>query len=221
MFVALRIVTLPAERIGEAADIAAALGRHAAAVPGVRACWAAPVSPTAVINAGHVVLRLGFATEADALRAPGTAAWAAGIAPLLADAQIATVGYRITSGTVRASGPGIWRALVFRVMPHKPHALVRQLEEATLRMPRHVPAIRGWALSPVVFTEGPKAFTHVWEQEYDGLAGLTGPYMTDPIHWGHVDAYFDAEYPEYIVDPYLIQVVGNIDTTIITSGGAA
>lgn len=215
MFVALRIVTLPDGREGEAGTVAAAIGAKAATLPGIRSSWAAPVVAGATINAGHIVWRMIFATEAEALRAPGAAVWAETIAPLLAGAQVATIGYRLARPTVHRTGAGIWRALIFRVMPNKPLDLVRRLEEATLLLPRHVPQIRSWALSPVAFTEGPKAFTHVWEQEFDAVADLTGPYMTSPAHWGIADAFFDAEYPEYIVDPQLIQTVGAIGDTIL------
>lgn len=215
MFVALRILTLPDDRA--AGGVAQALGKHARALPGVQSGWAAPVSPVAVINAGHVIWRTIFETETQALRAPGTAEWARTIAPLLEGAQVSTIGYRLTRLTIRRTGPGIWRALIFRVMPNKPPELVRRLEEDMLRLPRHVPEIRSWALSPVSYTKGPKAFTHVWEQEFDAVADLTGPYMTSPAHWGIADACFDAEYPEYIVDPQLIQVVGTIDASIIAS----
>jgi hypothetical protein len=215
MFVALRIVTLPDGQAGAAEAIAGAIGARAAALPGLRGCWAAPVVAGAVINAGDIVWRMAFATESEALRAPGTAAWQRGIAPLLAGAQVSTIGYRLTRPVVRRAGPGIWRALVFRVMPHAPPDLAGRLEEATLRLPRHVPEIRSWALSPVSYSEGPKAFTHIWEQEFDAVADLTGPYMTNPAHWGLADAFFDAEYPEYIVDPQLTQTVGAIAESII------
>lgn len=215
MFVALRILTLPDARADAAQDIARAIGEAALTLPGVESSWAAPVSPEAVINAGHVVWRAIFETEAQALRAPGTDAWSRAIAPLLKGAQVSTIGYRLNQPMVRRAGPGIWRALVFQVMPNKPSELIRQLEEDTLLLPRHVPVIRSWALSPAAFTEGPKAFTHIWEQEFDAIADLTGPYMDSPAHWGIADAYFDAEYPEYIVDPQLIQVVGSIEDSII------
>ena len=215
MFVALRILTLPDARADAAENIARAIGQAAPALPGIKSSWAAPVSPVAVINAGQVVWRAIFETEVQALHAPGTTTWSRAIAPLVERAQVSTIGYRLTRPMVRRAGPGIWRALVFRVMPNKPSELVCRLEEDTLLLPRHVPEIRSWALSLVAYTEGPKAFTHVWEQEFDAIADLTGPYMASPAHWGIADAYFDAEYPEYIVDPQLIQVVGAIETSII------
>ena len=215
MFVSLRILTLPADRFAARDALIARLAEVAAGLPGVRSSWVAPVSPVAVINAGHIVWRMTFETERDALAAPLDPTWRAKIGPLLAEVQVAGVGYRVTRSAVRQAGAGIWRALIFRVMPHGFPDAARALEDATLLFPKFIPAIRSWALSPVSFVEGPKAFTHVWEQEFDSLQGLTRDYMQAPIHWGVVDAFFDAEYPQYIVDPQLIQVVGEIDRTIM------
>lgn len=219
MFVSLRLLTLPPDRIGERDAILAALQAAAPALPGVQGCWIAPVSAQAVINAGHIVWRMTFATEAEALAAPRDPLWRTDIAPLLANADMTLVGYRIPRSQVRATGPGIWRALIFRVFAHADPALVRALAEHTLRLPQHIRDIRSWALSPVAHGEGTRAYDFVWEQEYGSLDGLTGPYMTNPVHWGLVDAYFDAEYPEYIVDPQLIQVVGDIAGSIIDAVG--
>jgi hypothetical protein len=168
-----------------------------------------------VINAGHVVWRATFATEADALATPLTPAWRAGVAPVLEGTQVSGVGYRVTRGAVRGSRPGIWRALVFRVMPHGFPQAAAELEAGLLLFPEHIPAIRSWALSPVSVVEGPKAYTHVWEQEFDSLEGLTRDYMQAPVHWGLVDAWFDAECPQYVVDPQLIQVIGEIDHSVM------
>jgi Stress responsive A/B Barrel Domain len=215
MFISLRLITLPPEREAEKGTLAARLKQAAATLPGVRSCWIAPVSPVAVINAGHVVWRMSFACEREALAVTRDPAWRGAVAGLLGGAEVGHVGYRVTRSAVRPADGGIWRALVFRIMPHGFPQGARVLENGLLLMPGHVSTIRSWALSPVSLCEGPKAFTHVWEQEFDSLEGLTGEYMTHPVHWGMVDAFFDAECPEYIVDPHLIQVVGAIDRTIM------
>jgi hypothetical protein len=215
MFASLRIITLPESREAERDALAERLHEAAAALPGVRSLWVAPVSREAVINAGHVVWRMTFETERQAELVTLDPAWVAGVAPLLAGAQVTSVGYHVTRSHVRPAGAGIWRALLFRVMPHGFPDEVRKLEQAMLLMPSHVPAIRNWALNTVSTVEGPKAYTHVWEQEYDTLEGLTVDYMVHSIHWGLVDAWYDAEYPNYIVDPALVQVVGRIDRTIM------
>lgn len=215
MFVSLRLIALPPEREGEREDLVGRLREVAGGLASVRSCWIAPVSPVAVINAGHVVWRMTFASEREALAVTLDPAWRGSVAKVLEGAEVTHVGYRVTRSDVQPAEGGIWRALVFRVMPHGFPNGARTLENGLLLMPGTVSTIRSWALSPVSLCEGPKAFTHVWEQEFDSLDGLTGEYMTHPVHWGLVDAFFDAECPEYIVDPHLIQVVGAIDRTIM------
>lgn len=219
MFVALRTLSLPDARKDERDEIVTALRAAATDLPGVTGCWIAAVSPVAVINAGDIVWRMTYATESEALSAPEGAHWRAAVAPLLSDLGVTVIGYRIANSQVRRQGPGIWRALVFRTFADADPAQVKNLGDATMLLPRHIAEIRSWALSPVAYCAGSKAFTYVWEQEFDSVADLTGPYMTNPVHWGIVDAYFDAEYPEYIVDPQLIQIVGTIEESIMEAVG--
>ncbi|MFC4604932.1 Dabb family protein [Rhodococcus kronopolitis] len=94
---------------------------------------------------------------------------------------------------------GVYRTLLLRVDPDASDAAVARFEDDLLRMPRHVPAIRSWQLSRVLRAEGTSAWTHVWEQEFADLDALTGPYLMHPVHWAHVDRWFDPECPEIIV----------------------
>jgi hypothetical protein len=215
VFVSLRMVALPPDREADRDAVVAAVRAAAVALPGLRSSWVAPVTAGVTINAGSLVWRATFGTEAEALAAPLTPAWRTGVAPALEGAQVSGVGYRVTRSAVRPAGPGIWRALVFRVMPHGFPETAAQLEAGLLLLPQHVPAIRSWALNPVSAVEGPKAYTHVWEQEFDSVEGLTGDYMRAPVHWGLVDSWFDADCPQYVVDPHVIQVVGDIDETVM------
>lgn len=215
-FVSLRLITLPSHRISERDVIVAQLAQAAAKLGADKTSWIAPVIDSAVINAGHIVWRMESATESAALAVTFDPVWSNAIAPLFEGAQINTIGYRIAESSVQSAGAGVWRALVFRVIPAGFPDAAAALESQLLLMPKYVPTIRSWALSPVAFSEGPKNFTHVWEQEFDELSGLTGDYMVHPIHWGVVDSWFDAECPNYVVDPLLIQVVGRIDKTIMS-----
>ena len=215
MFVSLRMLTLPDDRTDERDALIERLSSAAAQLPGVLGNWIAPVYPTARINAGHVIWRMVHASEAAAHAATLHPAWSEQIAPAMAGTQLTAAGYRLSQKHVRPAGPGIWRALLFSCFPHSDPALVRELEERTLLLPKYVPEIRSWGLNRTAWSEGRKPIEFVWEQEYDSVDGLTGPYMQTPIHWGMVDAYFDADCPEYIVDPHLIQVVGAIDSTIM------
>ena len=50
---------------------------------------------------------------------------------------------------------------------------------------------------------GARNWTHVWEQEYTDIGGLTGPYMLHPYHWSHIDRWYDPDCTDWIVDPHL------------------
>jgi len=215
MFVALRLISLPAARRPQSGAIIAELRAAMADMPGVSSCWIAPVLEGVAINAGQIVWRMEFQTEREAQAIQLDPQWSSRVAPLLHDAEITTVGYCIAHSAVRAVGSGIWRALIFRVRPEGFPDAAKALEAGLLLFPKYIPAIRSWALSNVSTIEGPKAFTHVWEQEFDSVVGLTKDYMVSPLHWGVVDAWFDAESPDYVVDPQLIQVVGQIDKSIM------
>lgn len=217
MFVALRLITLPQERMAERDAIIAKLHSIVAELAVVASCWVTPVSETAVINAGHIVWRMEFATEGAANSIRLAPIWTGRIMPLLAGLDTTSIGYQVARTVVRPAGAGIWRALIFRVMPSGFPARAAALEAGLLMLPKYVSTIRSWALSPVATVEGPKAYTHVWEQEFDDLSGLTGEYMTHPIHWGVVDSWFDADCPNYVVDPHLIQVIGQFDKTIMSA----
>lgn len=215
MFVSLRLINLPSARHLQRDVIVAKLREAMNGIPGVVSCWIAPVLEGVVINAGQIIWRMEFQAESEAQAIRLDPHWSGTIAPLLDDAEITTLGYRITRSGVRAAGSGIWRALIFRVVPAGFPDAARALEAGLLLFPKYIPAIRSWALSQVATVEGPKAFTHVWEQEFDSISGLTEDYMVSPLHWGVVDAWFDAESPNYVVDPQLIQVVGQIENTIM------
>ena len=66
-------------------------------------------------------------------------------------------------------------------------------------MTRFIPAIRAWQLSRVDEAIGDSQWTHVFEQEFGDLDGLTGPYLMHPIHWAVVDRWFDPECPDVII----------------------
>lgn len=155
----LRTLTLPADRAGEQAELVASLTDAATQLPGLRSSWVAPVLIGVGLNAGHVVWRATFTTEADAHAAPLDPAWRSRIAPLLDGCGVTGVGYRVTRAGVRPAGAGVWRALVFRVVPQGFPHVAAQLEEGLMLMPRHVSTIRSWALSRVASVEGAKAYT--------------------------------------------------------------
>lgn len=75
-----------------------------------------------------------------------------------------------------------------------------QFEAEMVEMPHYIPAIRNWRFSRVSEAGGELPWTHVWEQEYDDIGGLMGPYMLHPYHWAFIDRWFDHECPDWLVN---------------------
>jgi len=215
MFVSLRTITLPVDRLGTRETVLVNLRAAANRLPGVVSNLVSPVFHQAMINAGHLVWRMVHESEAAANHAMLSPAWRDHILPTIAEAEVTGVGYRMTQKSPSVEGTKIWRGLLFSCFPHADPALVRDLEQRTLLLAKYVPEIRAWGLNRAAWSEGRKPIHFVWEQEYDDIASLTGPYMETPVHWGIVDAYFDADCPEFIVDPHLVQVVAAIAEPVI------
>jgi hypothetical protein len=135
------------------------------------------------------------------LRAPELATLA--LATPFAAAQIDRAVYRDGEGGGDWSRRGIYRALLLSLRPEAPAAAVARFERELLAMPRYIRSIRAWRLSRVLQSVGARPWSHVWEQRYDELQGLSGPYMLHPYHWAHVDRWFDPESPDWIVDTHL------------------
>ncbi len=121
-----------------------------------------------------------------------------------ADVETTVTLLPIASGYVETLPPVVKRTLLLRVRPDTPTTIVERFEADLAAMPEHITTIRSWRLSRVVATgDDRERWTHAWEQEYASLDGLTGEYMTNPFHWTTVDAWFDAEVPDHIVEPQL------------------
>lgn len=84
-------------------------------------------------------------------------------------------------------------------------------------MPRYIKSIQRWQLSTTDSGTGLHPWTHVWEQEYATLGGLTGTYIMHPEHWSNVERWFDPEYPEWLVDPVLVHTFCNITKPAIVT----
>ncbi|WP_336085561.1 Dabb family protein [Nocardia sp. SSK8] len=158
------------------------------------------IQPTlpGVRNGGDLLVHLRF-DDPDTCSAA-----AAQLDAVLADPTVTHLdGAEYTGGTAGSADPHtpatVHRVLLLRVAPDTPPATVRAFEADLLRMPTHIPTIRSWQLSTVRHPTGSIPWTHVWEQEFTDLAALQGPYLLHPIHWAHVDRWFDPECPESIV----------------------
>ena len=103
------------------------------------------------------------------------------------------------------------------VDPDTAAASVGRFEHDLRDMPRYIDSIRNSSLSRIDAVDaslGP-AYTHVWEQEFVDLDGLTGPYMLHAYHWSQVDPWFDAQAPEAIVDPTLVHAACGLRRSIL------
>ena len=215
MFVSLRILTLPTDRIGTRETLMVGLRAAANRLPGVVENLVTRVYHEATINAGHIVWRMVHESEAAANAAMLDPAWRGAVLPLIGDAEVTGVGYRMTRKAPSPGGTKIWRGLLFSCFAHADPALVHELEERTLLLAKYVPEIRAWGLNRAAWSEGRKPIHYVWEQEYDDKQGLMVDYMEHPIHWGWCDRWFDIEFPDQIVDPFVLQVTGEIDDDFI------
>src|SRR5262249_45750020 len=111
---------------------------------------------------------------------------------------------------------GIQRTLLLRVETTDP-VVVAAFEHDLADMTRYVAAIRNSSLSHVGEVRNPTGpvWTHVWEQEFLELDGLTGPYMQHAYHWAYVDAWFDPQSPTRIVDTTLIHAACELRSSIL------
>jgi len=206
------------DRLGSAlADVTGAGDVIAPTLPGAR-------------NGGDVLVRLRADSSADWLRHRD------GIDHAVAGGRVAgaevdrVVGAMLTSGSGSVNseiasgrrspgdGPGVYRVLLAKVRDDAPADAVARFEQALLEMPVHVPQIRAWRLSRVAESVGATSWTHAWEQEYDTVDGLLGPYMNHPIHWAHVDRWFDPESPLQLVRERVCHTFCAIEEPVLDVG---
>ncbi|WP_327149554.1 Dabb family protein [Nocardia sp. NBC_01329] len=158
------------------------------------------VEPTlpGVRNGGDILLRLNFAEAVSGRTVMDR------VAEVCDRAEVSRIDGADhgpgVGGAAEPRGAGtVFRTLLLRADPAAPAAALAEFEGDLLRMPRHIPTIRAWRLSRVDRATGSAEWTHVWEQEFTDLAGLSGTYLSHPVHWGLVDRWFDPECPESIV----------------------
>ena len=199
---ALAVLTVEPDRDRDAA--AADLRALAGAIPELRASHAGVHLPTVVAprGMGADAVTWDLVLDADAPHTPGDLL-ADPVAHRLAGAVTVAVelGLDPVAGRrVPTPAPLVKRTLLLRVRPGVAPDVLARFESDVAEMPEHIATIRSWALSRVT---GTGRFTHAWEQEYASLDGLTGEYMLHPFHWTTVDAWFDPEVPDHVVDPEL------------------
>lgn len=194
MFSVIRLIDVAA---GDGrARLLAAL-RRAATKVGAERVLVEPTLP-GVRNGGDILMHLRFSdrSEWDVAARHFT-----GILrdPVVGRVNGATYGGDPTPTDWRGSPGSVYRTLLLRVASGTADATVARFEADLRLMPRYVRSITAWQLSRVEQATGASAWTHVFEQQFTDVAGLTGPYLMHPIHWGYVDRWFDPECPDVIV----------------------
>lgn len=190
-------------------------------LPGLVTSAVVDTMPSA-LNGGEFMWRAIFADEGAFYDCTESGDWRRDIAALLNPAQgvrVDAVGYEPRWSGVRDRGlnDGIWRLLLLSCDCGSTLEQWDAMERDHLLMPRYVPVIRNWAFGRVQQASGHRRWTHVWEQEFDDVGSLMGPYLHHPIHWGLVDRWYDIECPERIVDPWVVHAFGKIPNSILTA----
>jgi Stress responsive A/B Barrel Domain len=204
----------------------AALAEVAVAIEAVRervdvlALEAHPTKPVAR-GAGQLMVLAAFA-DVDAYEAAISHPYVIGVLhPLLEQrgSHVEVVRYSPGPRDLRAPDltHGIQRTLLFHIDEHADAAEVARFERTLAAMPRYIHAIRNSALSRVDAVRGctGKPWTHVWEQEFASLDGLTDDYMNHPYHWSWVDTSFDPQAPNHLVDTELIHAMCDLDRSLL------
>lgn len=187
--------------------------RAAAATSGAEHVLVEPTLP-GVRNGGDILLHLRFT---------GRSEWESienEFAGLLRDPAVdrvngATYTGNFTGTDWAASHGTIYRTLLLRVAPGTHDATIARFEADLRLMPRYVRTITAWQLSRVEDGAGASAWTHAFEQLFTDVGGLMGPYLMHPIHWAHVDRWFDPEFPDVIVRDRVCHSFCRCDTKML------
>lgn len=175
-------------------------------MPGLEGLLVAPTFE-GVFNGGNLIARAVFADKpawADALASAAGQQLTALLGDRATIPQLESLGYETGHSGGVSGKDGIYRVALFSATINPSEERLERYEGHLRSMPRHVSAIRRWALSRPEQLAGSGTWTHVWEQEYDELGGLLNDYMMHPVHWGHAERWFDTEYPEVLVQPWLV-----------------
>lgn len=177
-----------------------------AALPGLAFSRIRP-SLEGSVNGGDLVCIFGFPNEAIYRSAKESEGWTP-IAALCSSSEVKRwdwAAYPTEALGLREPeiAAGVHRLLLLAVAPSTDIAKVGRFEAEMRAMPDYVDAIRNWRFSHVTESGGARLWTHVWEQEFADPQGLFGPYMMHPIHFAHIDRWFDTESHDWIVDPEL------------------
>lgn len=207
---------------GDIEALAVLLQEAGRALPGIENASIA-ANHVADFGAGHFTWDLLYKDRETAKAARESAAWRERVTPALARhcQSWSAVGLETIGAGLRRRDltQGVKRTALFRQLEGVSHSELARFERDLLEMPTHVTAILNWRLSHALPLDwsNPNAprWSHVWEQEYDRLEGLTVDYMIHPQHWAHVDRFFDPESGSQIIDAALCHAFSPLSQTIL------
>jgi hypothetical protein len=173
--------------------------------------------------AGHYTWDLLFPDRLTAENARQSACWTNVISTLLATYCAHSHALRLETISAGMRRPdlanGIKRTAYFRLLPGTLADTALCFENDLLEMAAQIPQILNWRLSRAStlpwHTADCEPWTYVWEQEFECLDDLLGPYMLHPHHWAHVDRWFDPESGVQAVDVNLSHAFCGLEKSVI------
>jgi Stress responsive A/B Barrel Domain len=219
MFKTTHLITLNAELDEKSRlTLSARFDKLVAALPGPVLARCRP-SLEGSVNGGDIVCHLQFVDEAAYRQCLAGEAWRS-IDRFCSSHEVDRcdwAAYRQEELEIRQSDivNGIHRVLLLAIKPFSPADKVLQFEAEMRNMPAYLPAIRNWGFSRIVEGGGARCWTHVWEQDFADAGGLFGPYMMHPIHFAHIDRWFDTQSHDWIVDPELCSTYCSFETSAL------
>ena len=223
MFKLTRLLYFPADRsVAEREAVTQTLREASRQSPMVARFMLEPTLP-GVMNGGDFIWHLQFADEAAYRACLGQADWRERVDPLFKDGtfkRFQSVAYEGGLSGIRPVklSHGVYRTLILTIKPGTNPAAVARFEHELSGMAKYISSIKNWQMSHVTEAAGDRQWTHVWEQEYEHLEGLTGPYMNHPFHWALVDRWFNPECSQWIVDKVLCHTYCEFKASVLGPG---
>jgi hypothetical protein len=220
MFKLTRLLYFPAEcQQSERKAVVQTLNDAGAQSPMVKCSLLEPTLP-GVLYGGDYIWHLQFADEAAYRACLSQPHWREKVNALFEGKTLKRYESAAYRGGLCGERPvrlarGVYRTLIMTLKPGTSPQSAAQFEKELSGMPRYISSIKNWQLSHVSEASGMRPWSLVWEQEYENLEGLTGPYMDHPYHWAFVDRWFNPECSQYIVDKVLCHTYCEFKSSVL------
>src|SRR5579885_2835173 len=185
MFKLTRLLFFPTEcSAAERQAVTQQLRDAVAQSPMVKRCMLEPTLP-GVLNGGDFIWHMQFADEAGYRACLAQPHWREKVEALFEGKtfkKYESVAYQggLSGARPVRLGYGVYRTLIMTMRPGSSAQAVAQFEKELSGMPRYISSIKNWQMSHATEASGSRPWSLVWEQEYENLEGLTGPYMDHP-----------------------------------------